>query len=102
LKLVTPLTQIYWARLAIAIVAAAISTWVTLALGERGVSTFLNGLTIALIVYLITYYLIIKNVFKDKVEKQSKLMTQGIGIYFFTWLVFWILIYTIILGQPPV
>ena len=93
--------MIYWTRLVLAIVSGAISTEVTLALGERGLNTFLNGLTIALVVYLITYYFI-KAKFKNKVEKQSKLMTQGIGMYFFAWLVSWVLIYTIVLGQPPV
>lgn len=95
-----PLTTIYWSRFVLAIIAAAISTGVTLALGERGINTFINGLTISLLVYLITYYLVYKTRFRDKVEKQSKLMTQGIGIFFFTWLVVWILLYTIILGQP--
>ena len=94
-----PLALIYWARVALAIVAAAISTVITLAFGERGINTFLNGLTIALLVYLITYYPI-KAKFRNQVEKQSKLMTQGIGLYFFTWLVAWVLIYTVILGQP--
>ncbi len=99
-----PLAIIYWSRLALAITSGAISTWVTLALGERGINTFLNGLTVALVVYLITYYLVYKARFKDKVEKQSKLMTQGIGIYFFAWLFSWILIYTVtlwVIGQPP-
>jgi zinc transporter ZupT len=96
-----PLVIIYWARLGLAVLAGAISTWITLAFGERGISTFLNGLTIALLVYLVTYYLVFKPVFKEKVEKQSKLMSQGIGIYFFAWLVSWILIYTLVLGQPP-
>ena len=93
--------MIYWTRLALAIVAAAISTTVALSLGERGLNTFINGLTIALLVYLITFY-IFKAKFKGKVEKQSKIMAQGIFIYFFAWLVSWILIYSIVLGQPPV
>ena len=97
-----PLAIIYWARLGLAVVAGVLSTWVTLLFGERGINTFLNGLTIALLVYLITYYVVFKPGFKDKVEKQSKLMTQGIGIYFFAWLISWILTYTLILGQPPV
>lgn len=98
-----PLAIIYWTRLALAVLAGTISTWVTLAFGERGINTFLNGLTIALLVYLITYYVVFKPGFNAKVEKQSKLMTQGIGIYFFAWLVSWILIYTLtlwFLGQP--
>ena len=93
-----PLVTIYWSRLVLAIVAAAISTMVSLALGERGLNTFLNGLTIALLVYLITYYAVFRPFFGKKVEKQSKLMTQGIGVYFFTWLVSWILIYSVALG----
>jgi uncharacterized membrane protein YfcA len=94
--------MIYWSRLALAIIAGAISTYVTVALGERGLNTFLNGLTIALAIYLVSYYLVYKPRFKDKVEKQSKLMTQGIGLYFFGWLFSWVLFYTIVLGQPPV
>ena len=96
-----PLALIYWTRLALEVVAVAISTAVALTLGERGLSTFVNGLTIALLVYLVTFY-IFKAQFKGKVEKQSKIMTQGIGIYFFAWLVSWILIYTIVLGQSPI
>jgi len=87
----------------LAIVAAAVSTALTLAFGDRGLNTFLNGITIALVVYLITYYLF-KAKFRTQVEKQSKLMTQGIGIYFFTWIVSWVLIYTFalyILGLIP-
>jgi hypothetical protein len=95
---VRPLAIIYWTRFGLAIIAGLLSTYITLLFGERGVTTILNGLTIALIVYLLAYYLVYKPVFKNKVEKQSKLMTQAIGIYFFTWLVFWILTYTIILG----
>ena len=97
-----PLVFIYWSRLALAIVAAAISTVVALAFAERGLNTFFNGLTIALLVYLVTYYVVYKPMYKNKVEKQSKLMSQGIGVYFFAWLVSWILIYTIALGQPPI
>ena len=96
-----PLALIYWTRLVLAVVGGAISTAVALALGERGLSTFVNGLTIALLVYLVTFY-IFKAQFKGKVEKQSKIMTQGIGVYFFAWLVSWVLIYTIVLGQSPI
>ncbi len=92
---------IYWSRFGLAILAAAVSTFVTLSFGERGINTFLNGITIALLVYLLSYYAF-KAVFKEKVEKTSKIMTMGIGIYFFTWLVAWVLMYTIVLGQPVV
>ena len=94
-----PLPLIYWLRVILGIVSGAISTAVTIAGGERGLNTFLNGLTIALVVYLVTFY-ILKAKFVNKVEKQSKIMTQGIGMYFFSWLVSWVLIYTLVLGQP--
>ena len=96
-----PLVLIYWTRVALAIAAAAISTVITLMFGERGISTFLNGLTIALLVYLIAYY-ILKAKFKNQIEKQSKIMTMGIGIYFFTWILVWVLMYSIVLGPPTV
>jgi len=92
-----PLALIYWARVTLGIIAGSISTVLTLYMGERGINSFLNGLTIALVVYLITFY-IIKAKFASKVEKPSKLMSQGIGIYFFAWLLSWILLYTLIIG----
>ena len=94
-----PLVLIYWTRVALAIIAAAISTVITLMFGERGISTFLNGLTVALAVYLVTYY-ILKAKFGSQIEKKSKIMTMGIGIYFFTWILAWVLMYTIALGPP--
>ena len=96
-----PLTTIYWLRLVLGIIAASISTVLALMSEALSTTTFINGITTALAIYLISYY-IIKAKFATKVEKQSKLMTQGIGVYFFTWLVFWILMYTIIQGPLPV
>ena len=56
---------------------------------------FTTGFSIALIIYLTSYY-IIKLKFMNKVEKPRKLITTGIGIYFLSWIVFWALLYTII------
>ena len=92
-----PLVMLYWLRLVLGIVAAAVSTLLALLSDELSYTTFINGVTVALAIYLISYY-ILKARFATKVEKQSKIMTQGIGIYFFTWLVFWILIYSILKG----
>jgi hypothetical protein len=99
---VKPLVLIYWTRVALAIVAAAISTVITLMFGERGINTFLNGITIALLVYLLTYY-VFKAKFSSQIEKKSKIMSMGIGIYFFTWILVWVLMYTtaIALGFAP-
>jgi hypothetical protein len=96
-----PLVMIYWIRLTLGIAAAIPSALLTIIRDELSFTTFMNGLTIALLVYIISYY-ILKARFLTKVEKQSKIMTTGIGIYFFTWLVFWILIYSIMKGPVPV
>jgi hypothetical protein len=96
-----PLVTIYWMRLALSIVAAVISAVIATLQNATDLYTFVNGITIALLVYLVSYYLI-KAKYGNKVEKQSKLMTQGIFMYFMSWLVFFILLYTILLGAPVV
>ena len=96
-----PIVTIYWARLSLGIVAAILSTLLAIIRDELSFTTFMNGLTIALLVYLVSYY-VFKAKFRAKVEKQSKIMTMGIGIYFFTWIVFLILFYSILKGPPPV
>jgi len=101
-----PLAKVYWIRLALGIVAAAICAGYATATGRIpqtspeapfpiDIALFLNSMSLAIIVYLISYYLI-KNKFVLKVEKTQKLFTTGIGIYFLSWLVFWVLLYTII------
>jgi hypothetical protein len=92
---VKPLVTIYWARLGLGIVAAILSALLAIMRDELSFTTFMNGLTIALLVYLVSYY-VFKAKFRAKVEKQSKIMTMGIGIYFFTWIVFLILFYSIL------
>jgi hypothetical protein len=59
------------------------------------ISTLIDGVSLALIVYLISYYAI-KSVFKNKVQKPQKLFTTGIGIYLLSWIVFWTLFYTVL------
>jgi hypothetical protein len=59
----------------------------------------LNNISIALMVYLVSYYAI-KRIFEHKVEKPQKIFTMGIGIYFFTWLVSLVLLYTLIIVLP--
>jgi hypothetical protein len=92
---------IYWLRLALGITAALICTGYGLAtntIAKEGFpmwNTLMNGASIALVIYLISYY-IIKSKFSLKVEKPQKLVTMGIGIYFISWITFWTLLYTII------
>jgi len=95
----TPET-IYWLRLALGITAALICIGYGLATGtisntNFSFNIFMNGISMALVTYLISYY-VIKFKFIHKVEKPQKLLTTGIGIYFISWLVLWVLLYTII------
>jgi len=87
-----PLPVIYWTRVLLGVVAALICT--LLSSPEIGFN-ILNGISIALLVYIITYY-VYKNLFVTKVEKPSKIFTTGVGAYFLSWIVMWALFYTIL------
>jgi hypothetical protein len=92
-----PLEVIYWIRVALSIVAAGISAVVATMFDAVAFNTFLNGVTIALAIYLLSYY-VLKAKFMNKVEKQSKIMSMGIFIYFISWAAFFILFYSIMQG----
>lgn len=92
-----PLVSIYMMRLGLGVISGVISAFVATFANPSELITFLNGLTIALAIYLGSYYLI-KARFYTKVEKKSKIMTMGIGIFFISWIVFLIFTYTILIG----
>jgi hypothetical protein len=98
----TPVVKLYWIRVALGVIAAAITAVAAILLGnETNISSLLNSISIAIIVYFISYYAL-RPVFKSKIEKQSKILSTGIGIYFFTWIAFFVLIYTAIKAFMPV
>jgi hypothetical protein len=107
-KTVEVLAKIYWTRVALGAIAGLTSTGAvvgfhaldpsaSLASLVGSINTLLNGITIALLIYLISYYAL-KAAYSGKVEKQSKIMSMGIFIYFFTWLVVWVLTLSAIIG----
>ena len=85
-----PLTIIYWTRVFLGIVAALICASLNILTAEMG---FFTGLTLAMLFYLLSYY-IYKQFFIAKVEKPTKIFMTGIGAYFLTWIVTWVLFYT--------
>jgi zinc transporter ZupT len=91
----TPLTQIYWLRVTLGVIAGLISAVLAFYQDATSIYTLLNSITAAFAVYIITYYLI-RVSFKNKVEKQSKIVSMGIGMYFFAWIAFFVLSYTIL------
>ncbi len=90
----TPVVQLYWIRTALGIVAAVVTGIVAQFFGSMyDITTLVNSITITLLIYFITYY-ILRAAYKDKIEKQSKILSTGIGMYFFSWIAFFALFYT--------
>jgi xanthine/uracil permease len=97
-KKMNPTTIIYWLRMAMGIMAGAICAYLSNFLegyGMTGMSVLLYSIVFALVIYMISLRLF-KMKFQNQVETPSKITTTGIGIYFFAWLAFYILCYTII------
>lgn len=102
LQTMRPLERLYWLRFALGIVAAFVCTGFGLATRTISSSRFqtdvlMNGVALALITYLISYFAI-KSWLITKVQKPQKLFTTGIGVYLLSWLVFWTLLYTLLAG----
>lgn len=97
-----PLETVYWLRFGFGILAALLSLGVGLATNtivktdpSPNNAPFFNSASLAIIVYIASYYFV-KSRFALKVQKPQKLLTTGIGIYFLSWIVFWVLFYTIV------
>ncbi|MBS7608396.1 MAG: hypothetical protein QW734_05605 [Candidatus Bathyarchaeia archaeon] len=94
-----PLETLYWLRFVLGIVAALLCVSYGLATKtisvEPNINVFTNGIALALIVYVLSYYLV-KPKFMWKVDNPQKIATTGIGVYILSWLVFWVLLYTIL------
>jgi hypothetical protein len=92
----TPVVQLYWVRVSLGILAAALTAVVATFLGNpTEISTLFNCVSVAIIVYFISYY-VLKAFYRNKIEKQSKILSTGIGMYFFSWLAFFVLFYSAI------
>jgi zinc transporter ZupT len=92
----TPVVQLYWLRVVLGMVAGAITAVLAASFGSAtDFTTLLNSITLALLIYFVTYY-IIRGYYKNRIEKQSKILSTAIGMYFFAWLSFFVLFYTAI------
>jgi len=94
----TPVVQLYWLRVVLGIVAGTITAFIAAFFGGKtGIpetTTLINSITVALLIYFVTYY-ILRGFYKNKIEKQSKILSTAIGMYFFSWLTFFVLFYTV-------
>ncbi len=82
-----PLSVIYWTKVCLGIVAGALCVAI-------GFNNFLYGLFLSIYFYIITHY-ILKQLFIAKVKESSKVLKTGIGAYFLTWIVAWIVFYSL-------
>jgi hypothetical protein len=99
-----PLTTIYWTRAALGLVIGmlcAVYIYFSASTDLVSLYTLLTGISFAMLFYIATYY-VIKSKFFARVEKQQKIVTQGIGIYFFAWIVSWTLIVTMLMPSVSV
>lgn len=93
----TPVVQLYWIRVVLGVLAGAVSAafawYANLPLND--LSSLIDSFTIALLVYLVSYYPL-KAIFAKKIEKQSKILSTGIIMYFFAWIPFFVLFFTLL------
>jgi PKD repeat protein len=90
------LNIIYCMRIGFGALAALVAT---LAVNLKDGAPIMNGITVGLAVYLLTYYLL-KWLFMNKVEKPTKILTMGIGAYALTFVFCWVLFVTPFLAPP--
>ena len=94
----TPVVQLYWLRVVLGIVAGVVTGFIFAFFGGKAallyLTTLLNSINAALLIYFVSYY-ILRGYYKTKIEKQSKILSTAIGMYFFAWLSFFVLFYTI-------
>ena len=90
----TPVVQLYWLRVVLGLVAGVITGGLATFGSISDTTTLVNSITLALLIYFVTYY-ILRGFYKNKIEKQSKILSTAIGMYFFSWLTFFVLFYTV-------
>ncbi len=90
------LNVIYCMRIGFAILAALVAG---LVVNLKAGNPLINGITIGLAVYLVTFYLL-KWLFVNKVEKPTKILTMGVGAYALTFIFCWVLFVTPFLTPP--
>jgi PKD repeat protein len=90
------LNVIYILRIGFGALAALIAA---LVVNLKAGAPIINGVTVGLTVYLISYY-VLKALFMNKVEKPTKILTMGVGIYAITFAFCWVLLVTPFLVPP--
>jgi PKD repeat protein len=83
-------------RIGFGILAALVAT---LVVNLKVGMPLMNGVTVGLAVYLVSFYLL-KWLFMNKVEKPTKILTMGVGAYALAFIFCWVLFVTPFLVPP--
>jgi hypothetical protein len=96
-----PSTSLYWIRAVLGVAIGALVALYDYSAGilsqgyETSINDLFTGLAFALLLYIITYY-VLKIFYADKFQKKSKILSTGIGTYFLLWIVTWVLVASVI------
>jgi len=92
----TPVVKLYWLRVVLGVIAGIISAvFAQYVYAAPNYTPLLNSITVALAIYIVTYY-VLRAKLQNKITQQSKILTTAIGMYFFTWITFFVIVYTAI------
>ena len=92
-----PSTSLYWIRAVLGVTVGALDALydyaekVLSADHKANINDLFTGLTLALLFFIITYY-VLRIFYADKFQKKSKILSTGVGTYFILWVVSWVLI----------
>ena len=91
-----PLSIIYWTKVLIGALVGLLSGALGAAAGNLSIGfNLFNGISIALLIYLVVYY-VHKHFFSAQVGKPTKLLSTGVGGYFMAWIVVFALVFTLL------
>jgi hypothetical protein len=91
-----PLSIIYWTKVLSGALVGLLSGALGAAAGNLSIGfNLFNGISIALLVYLLIYF-VYKRLFLAQVGKTTKLLSTGIGGYFMAWVVIFALVFTLL------
>jgi hypothetical protein len=84
-----PFDKLYWLRIGLGVFAGLLAEVIT-------GSDFLNGVSLAILVYLVSYYLARFGWYRTLDRQfQGKIYTTGLGVYAGMFLFTWILLFTL-------
>ncbi|MFH1328177.1 MAG: hypothetical protein ABIH76_04965 [Candidatus Bathyarchaeota archaeon] len=91
-----PVDKLWWFRFCLAMLTAILSAFLGL-IGVIGPSTAVRALLIAIVVYILSYYVarFVWRITPDQLPKRRDMLIAGLLPFFIVWLAFWVFFHTI-------